>query len=149
LRERCEEIFHTQVAGLAKRLEHIGVPQSAIGISGGLDSTLALLVACKTLDALKLPRSTIHAFTMPGFGTTARTRGNACALMRHLEVTAREIDIRGLCLAEMQALGHKPFGIDLAGLTVEAFTTRLQQLSADKDCQDLVFENVQARMRTS
>ena len=74
LRERCEEIFQTQVAGLAKRLEHIGKPPVAIGISGGLDSTLALLVTCKTLDALGVPRDRIRAFTMPGFGTTTRTR---------------------------------------------------------------------------
>src|SRR5437588_2597457 len=73
LRERCEEIFHTQVAGLAKRLEHIGKLPVSIGVSGGLDSTLALLVACKTFDALKMPRSGIQAFTMPGFGTSVRT----------------------------------------------------------------------------
>jgi NAD+ synthase (glutamine-hydrolysing) len=148
LRERCEEIFQTQVAGLAKRLEHIGKPPVTIGISGGLDSTLALLVTCKTLDALKVPRERIQAFTMPGFGTTSRTRINARALMRHLGVTAAEIDIRVLCLEEMRALGHRPFGIDLQGLTVEDFTARLRQLPAEA-CQDLVFENVQARMRTS
>jgi NAD+ synthase (glutamine-hydrolysing) len=148
LRERCDEIFHTQVAGLAKRLEHIGSPPLAIGISGGLDSTLALLVTCKTLDALKLPRNRLQAFTMPGFGTSTRTRGNALALMKQLGVTAAEVDIRGLCLDEMRALGHKPFGIDLTGLSVDDLTTRLRQLKKD-DCQDLVFENVQARMRTS
>src|SRR5262245_47856257 len=70
LRERCEEIFHTQVAGLAKRLEHTGKPPVTIGISGGLDSTLALLVACKTMDALGVPRDRVKAFTLPGFGTT-------------------------------------------------------------------------------
>src|SRR5205807_5053284 len=74
LRERCEEIFQIQVAGLAKRLEHIGKPPVALGISGGLDSTLALLVACKTVDALAVPRDRVRALTMPGFGTTARTR---------------------------------------------------------------------------
>src|SRR5439155_293351 len=77
LRERCEEIFHTQVAGLAKRLEVCGATPLTIGVSGGLDSTLALLVACKTLDALQGPRSRLLAFTMPGFGTTSRTLGNA------------------------------------------------------------------------
>jgi NAD+ synthase (glutamine-hydrolysing) len=148
LRERCEEIFHTQVAGLARRLEHIGKPPVTLGISGGLDSTLALLVACKTMDALGVPRSQIHAFTMPGFGTTSRTRSNAQALMQHLAVAATEVDIRALCLEEMRALGHRPFGIDLAGLGVAELTSRLQQLP--DDCrQDLVFENVQARMRTS
>ena len=74
LRERCEEIFHTQVAGLAKRLEHIGKPPVAIGVSGGLDSTLALLVTCKTFDLLSVSRPKIQALTMPGFGTTARTK---------------------------------------------------------------------------
>ena len=148
LRERCEEIFQTQVAGLAKRLEHLGTPPVTIGVSGGLDSTLGLLVACKTVDALGVPRDRIRAFTMPGFGTTARTKSNAHALMRQLGVTSREVDIRGLCLDEMRALGHRPFGIDLQGLGVEDLTARLQRLPADNR-QDLVFENVQARMRTS
>jgi NAD+ synthase (glutamine-hydrolysing) len=147
LRERCEEIFHTQVAGLAKRLEHIGKPPVVIGISGGLDSTLALLVACKTVDALAVPRERIRAFTLPGFGTTPRTLSNARALMKHLGVTAREIDIRPLCLEELKALGHRPFGIDLEGVDVEGLTQRLRRLPADQR-QDLVFENVQARMRT-
>jgi NAD+ synthase (glutamine-hydrolysing) len=147
LRDRCEEIFHIQVAGLAKRLEHIGTPPVSIGISGGLDSTLALLVACKTMDLLGAPRQRILAFTLPGFGTRDCTRDNARALMRQLGVTAREVDIRLLCLEEMRALGHRPFGIDLAGLTVEQFIERLNQ--RPDECQDLVFENVQARMRTS
>jgi len=148
LQERCDEIFHTQVAGLAKRLEHIGKPAVTIGISGGLDSTLGLVVACKTMDALGVSRDRVHAFTMPGFGTSARTRTNARALMAHLGVSAEEVDIRALCLEEMKALGHRPFGIDLDGLTVEQLTSRLQNLQRDL-CQDLVFENVQARMRTS
>jgi NAD+ synthase (glutamine-hydrolysing) len=148
LRERCEEIFQTQVAGLAKRLEHISKPPVWLGISGGLDSTLALLVACKTMDQLGVPRDRIHALTMPGFGTTSRTRTNARSLMQHLGVTGGEVDIRLLCLEEMRAMHHRPFGIDLEGLTVEAFAARLRQLSAES-CQDLVFENVQARMRTS
>src|SRR5262249_40512447 len=109
LRERCEEIFHTQVAGLAKRLEHVGTPPVTLGISGGLDSTLALLVACKTMDALQAPRDRVRAYTMPGFGTTARTLDNARALMHHLGVTATEVDIRTLCLEEMRALRHEPF----------------------------------------
>ncbi len=146
LRERCEEIFQTQVAGLAKRLEHLGKLPVALGISGGLDSTLALLVACKTMDTLGASRDRIRAFTLPGFGTTARTRMNAQALMQHLGVTAAEVDIRALCLEEMRLLGHRPFGIDLQGLSVEDLTARLRQLSADQ-CQDLTFENVQARMR--
>jgi NAD+ synthase (glutamine-hydrolysing) len=148
LRERCEEIFHTQLAGLAKRLDHIGKPPVAIGVSGGLDSTLALLVACKTMDALVVPRERIQAFTLPGFGTTNRTRGNALSLIRQLGVTGREIDIRHLCLEQMSALGHHPFGIDLRNLTLEEFTVRLRDVPAERR-QDVTFENIQARMRTS
>jgi NAD+ synthase (glutamine-hydrolysing) len=114
LRERCEEIFHTQVAGLAKRLDTVGTPPVTIGISGGLDSTLALLVACKTMDALGAPRERILGFTMPGFGTTTRTLVNARALMEHLRVTPREIDVRPLCLEQWKAPRHRPFGIDLS-----------------------------------
>jgi NAD+ synthase (glutamine-hydrolysing) len=148
LRERCEEIFHTQMAGLARRLEHIGKPPVTIGVSGGLDSTLALLVACRTFDLVGTPRTKIRAFTMPGFGTTSRTRSNAHALMKELGVSAEEVDIRALCLEEMRALKHRPFGIDLAGLGVEELSARLRRLPHDAR-QDLVFENVQARMRTS
>jgi NAD+ synthase (glutamine-hydrolysing) len=147
LRERCDEIFHTQVAGLAKRLEHIGRPPVTIGVSGGLDSTLALLVACKTFDALGTPRSKIQAMTMPGFGTTGRTLANARALMKHLAVTGREIDIRPMCLAAWKALGHTPFGIACEGLDVDGLTAKLRQVPAEARC-DLVFENVQARVRT-
>jgi NAD+ synthase (glutamine-hydrolysing) len=148
LNERCHEIFQAQVAGLAKRLTHISDGSVAIGISGGLDSTLALLVAAKTVDALGLPRSRIKAFTMPGFGTSSRTRTNAHAVMKHLGVSAGEIDIRGLCLEEMRLLKHRPFGIDLEGLTVEQLAERLRRLKTE-ECEDLVFENVQARMRTN
>src|SRR5262245_15366810 len=94
LRERCEEIFHIQVTGLARRLEQIGTPPVAIGVSGGLDSTLALLVLCKTLDSLKASREKVRALTMPGFGTTPETLANAKALMKALGVSFREIDIR-------------------------------------------------------
>ena len=148
LRERCEEIFQTQVSGLARRLEQIGSPVASIGVSGGLDSTLALLVACRTCDAIGMPRAKVHAFTMPGFGTTTRTLNNARDLMRHLGVTAHEADIRTLCLEEMRALGHRPFGIDLDGLDVESLTRKLREVPAERR-HDLVFENVQARMRTS
>ncbi len=148
LRERCEEIFSTQVAGLARRLEHVGKPPVSIGVSGGLDSTLSLLVLCKTLDLLSIPRSHVKALTMPGFGTTSRTRDNATALMGHLGVSAREVDIRAMCLAEMRALGHSPFGIDLEGLDAESLNDRLRSLPADNR-NDLVFENVQARARTN
>jgi NAD+ synthase (glutamine-hydrolysing) len=85
---------------------------------------------------------------MPGFGTSQRTKGNALALMKLLGVSAREVDIRLLCLEEMRALGHRPFGIALDGVTVETFAAKLHEVTAEQ-CQDLVFENVQARMRTS
>jgi NAD+ synthase (glutamine-hydrolysing) len=148
LRERCQEIFHTQVAGLAKRLDHLGRPPVTIGVSGGLDSTLSLLVVCKTFDLLGEPRSRIRALTMPGFGTSARTRANSLALMKHLGVAAGEIDIRALCLEEMRALEHQPFGLHLETGNLEALAAALQRLPPEQR-QDLVFENVQARMRTS
>lgn len=146
--ERCEEIFATQVAGLAKRLGHIGTPPVTIGVSGGLDSTLALLVVCKTFDTLGVSREKIRALTMPGFGTTAGTRSNAHALMAALGVSVKEIDIRALCLEEMSALGHSPFGIPLDGHTEASLHELLLNLPADNR-SDLVFENVQARVRTS
>jgi len=148
LRERCEDIFHTQVAGLSRRLEHIGKPPVSIGISGGLDSTLALLVLCKTLDSLGASRDRIRALTMPGFGTTPRTRGNAITLMNSLGVRFREIDIRPMCLAEMRALGHEPFGLSLKDLEMDTFVEKLRGLPAERR-QDLVFENIQARARTT
>jgi NAD+ synthase (glutamine-hydrolysing) len=148
LRERCDEIFHTQVGALAKRLDHIGRPPVAIGVSGGLDSTLALLVVCKTFDALGEPRSKVKALTMPGFGTTGRTLGNARSLMKALGASAREADIRAICFDQMKALGHTPFGISLEGLTADTLTEKLRHLPAEKR-SDLVFENVQARTRTS
>lgn len=147
LRERCDEIFHTQVAGLARRLQHVGA-SPAIGVSGGLDSTLALLVLCKTMDTIGVPRSQVKALTMPGFGTTSRTLANARGLMKALGVSAREADIRDLCIDEMRALGHSPFGIPLEGLTVETLTEKLQAVPEERR-HDLVFENVQARARTS
>jgi len=146
--ERCREIFQTQVLATARRLSHIGTPPVSIGISGGLDSTLALLVVCKTMDELGTPRSRVQAFTLPGFGTTYRTRRNAHDLMRALGVTARECDIRAMCLEEMRLLGHAPFGIPLEGETIDTLTEKLRHLPPEKR-HDLVFENVQARMRTS
>ena len=148
LAERCAEIFQIQVTGLARRLEHIGTPPVTIGVSGGLDSTLALLVTCKTFDLLDADRANIRALTMPGFGTSRRTLDNSLALMRELRVTSTEIDIRALCLEQMRALNHRPFDIDIDTISVADFTERLQTIPADKRA-DLVFENVQARMRTS
>jgi NAD+ synthase (glutamine-hydrolysing) len=148
LKERCEEIFHTQTAGLAKRLEHIGKPTVSIGVSGGLDSTLALLVLCKTFDLIEAPRSKILGFTMPGFGTTGRTKGNAHALMKSLGLTAKEVDIRPLCFEQMKALGHAPFGLPLVGETPDSLVEKLRILPPERR-NDLVFENVQARVRTA
>ena len=148
LRERCEEIFNTQVCGLAKRLDHVGRPAPAIGVSGGLDSTLALLVLCKTMDTLGEPRSKVKALTMPGFGTTTRTLANARDLMRAVGVSAREADIREMCFDQLKALGHAPFGIPLDGLTPHTLGEKLRTLPTER-CHDLVFENVQARVRTS
>ncbi|HUR55968.1 MAG TPA: NAD(+) synthase, partial [Gemmataceae bacterium] len=148
LNERCEDIFHTQVAALAKRLSHIGNSAVSIGVSGGLDSTLALLVVAKTMDALKVPRDRVKALTMPGFGTTDPTRTNAHALMKALGVSIREADIRPMCFEQMKALHHAPFGIPLEGETIESLTEKLRHLPPDKR-HDLTFENVQARLRTS
>lgn len=148
LRERCEEIFHIQVAGLGKRLQYLNNPTVAIGVSGGLDSTLALLVTCRTADAIGMERTRVQGLTMPGFGTTQRTKHNAQTLMTQLGVSARAIDIRQLCLAELRALGHHPFGIDLTGLSVEEFSDRIRRLPTESR-HDLTFENVQARMRTN
>jgi len=176
LRNRCEDIFNIQVAGLAKRLEKLGSPSVTIGVSGGLDSTLALLVTVKAYDLLGMDRKKIKGYTLPGFGTTSRTKNNAHALMRELGITAQEVDIREMCLAQMIAEGHKPFGIDLVALNdevqteylalvrataagapatsplqmlVKKFTDRLIAMQATgTELKDLHFENVQARART-
>jgi NAD+ synthase (glutamine-hydrolysing) len=148
LDDRCREIFQTQVAALARRLSHIGTPPVSIGVSGGLDSTLALLVACKTMDDLGVPRDRVKGLTMPGFGTSKETKTNAHALMKLLGVSARECDIRQMCFDQWKALGHAPFGIKLEGETVESLGEKLRHLPPENRC-DLVFENVQARVRTS
>ena len=124
LDERCEEIFSIQVAGLAKRLVHTGCKTVVVGISGGLDSTLALLVCVKTFDKLGLSRKGIVGITMPGFGTTGRTHRNAVELMRSLGVTSREISIREACLQHFEDIGQ------------------------DADVHDVTYENSQARERT-
>lgn len=148
LHRRCAEIFGIQQAGLAKRLQQLPATATLnIGISGGLDSTLALLALVKTCDALGQPRTRIHGLTMPGFGTTGLTRDNALRLMQDLGVTRETIDIRELCLQAFRDLGHLPFGIDASRLSVEDLQTRLGELPPDNR-SDLVFENVQARIRT-
>lgn len=148
LHNRCAEIFGIQCAALAKRVSRL--PSSArlnIGVSGGLDSTLALLVAVKMCSQLGYSADRISGLTMPGFGTTARTLTAARELMQHLGVTVDEIDIRQLCLDTFAGLAHRPFGIDIQGLSLDDFVARLQSIAPDKR-QDLVFENVQARVRT-
>jgi NAD+ synthase (glutamine-hydrolysing) len=120
----CEEILNIQVAGLAKRLHHIGVKTAVIGISGGLDSTLALLVTVKAFDKLQLDRKGIVGITMPGFGTTDRTYNNAMALMKTLGVSIREISIAKSVTQHFEDIGH-----DIA-------------------VHDVTYENGQARERT-
>lgn len=106
LDERCEEIFSIQVAGLAKRLVHTNCKTVVLGISGGLDSTLALLVCVKTFDKLNLSRKGIVGVTMPGFGTTDRTYHNALSLMSSLQVTTKEISIKDACIQHFQDIGQ-------------------------------------------
>ncbi len=124
LDERCGEIFAIQVAGLARRVSHIGAKTLVIGISGGLDSTLALLVCTQTIDKLKRDRKDIIAITMPGFGTTDRTYHNAVSLMKSLGVTIREVSIKDACIQHFNDIGH------------------------DMNIHDVTYENVQARERT-
>ncbi|TWT82108.1 Glutamine-dependent NAD(+) synthetase [Planctomycetes bacterium CA13] len=148
LEARCEEIFAIQTAGLTKRLSRLSpTTPLSIGISGGLDSTLALLVALRACDAMELPRTRIHGITMPGFGTTSHTKTSADSLMELSGITNETINIRPLCLNTFLAIGHRPLGIH-----IDASTTpeRLQELLQDvpMDQADLTFENVQARIRT-
>lgn len=124
LNSRCEEIFSIQIAGLAQRLLHTGARTAVIGISGGLDSTLALLVCVKTFDKLGLSRKDILGITMPGFGTTDRTYHNAIDLMNSLGVSIREISIREACIQHFKDIGH------------------------DLNIHDVTYENSQARERT-
>lgn len=158
LSDRCSEVFGIQTSSLAKRLDCLGNdPKMVIGISGGLDSTLALLVATKTCDLMGIPRRNIRGVTMPGFGTTSHTLNNAHDLMQHLDVQVSEIDIRKAALQEFydlaRATDYKPFGqIDLmarenSNLSVDEFI-KLVNAVPESDRHDLVFENVQARRRT-
>ena len=121
---RCDEIFTIQALGLRKRLEHTGCQSAVIGISGGLDSTLALLVIARAFDMLGLPRENIISVTMPAFGTTDRTYQNAVTLTRLLHATLREIDIKAAVLQHFQDIGHDP------------------------EDHSVVYENAQARERT-
>lgn len=122
--KRCEEILTIQAMGLKKRMEHTGCQSVVLGISGGLDSTLALLVCAKAVDYLGLSRNCIKAVTMPCFGTTDRTYRNACELTRKLGAELREVDIR------------------------EAVTVHFRDIGHDQEQHDVTFENAQARERT-
>jgi len=122
--KRCEEILSIQSMGLKKRLEHTGVETTVLGISGGLDSTLALLVTVRAFDALNIPRENIIAVTMPGFGTTDRTYSNALKLVSQLGANLREISISKAVYQHFDDIGH------------------------DKTTKDITYENAQARQRT-
>ena len=128
LEQDCYEGYNIQVSGLAQRLSAIGTKHVVIGVSGGLDSTHALIVCGRALDLLNLPRSNILAYTMPGFATSAHTKSNAIRLMQALGVTWRELDIRPAAERMLSDIGH-PF-------------------ARGEPVYDLTFENVQAGLRT-
>jgi NAD+ synthase (glutamine-hydrolysing) len=128
LRENCYEAYNIQVQGLTKRLQATQTRKVVIGVSGGLDSTQALIVSTRAMDRLGLPRSNVLAYTLPGFATSDSTKANAWALMRALGVTAQEIDIRPAARQMLADLGH-PF-------------------SRGEEIYDVTFENVQAGLRT-
>ena len=148
LHHRCAEIFGIQCAGLYKRLEQIGFRDVYIGVSGGLDSTLALMVAVKTLQKAGVDVRRIHGLTMPGFGTTTRTRNNALDLMTSLGISQETIDIREICLATFKALDSRVFdSFNARDVSLEEFNRLLATVPPEKRF-DLNFENVQARERT-
>ena len=118
--ERCKEIFNIQASALAKRLEKTGLKKTVIGISGGLDSTLALLVAYKTCELLNIDKKNIISITMPGFGTTDRTYNNAVALCGGLGTELREISIVAACLQHFKDIGHDPSVLDVTYENVQA-----------------------------
>jgi NAD+ synthase (glutamine-hydrolysing) len=126
---RCYEAYNIQVQGLAQRLKSSGIPNLVIGVSGGLDSTHALIVAARTMDLLGLPRTHVKAYTMPAFGTTDKTYRNAVHLMRALGVEGNEVDIKPACLQMLKDIDH-PF---VRGRKV----------------YDIAFENVQAGQRSA
>ena len=126
---RCEEVYRIQVQGLASRMRATGTKKLVIGISGGLDSTQALIVCARVMDELKLPRRNILAYTMPGFATSSRTKNQAWQLMRAIGASAEEIDIRPSCMQMLKDIGH-PF-------------------AKGRKLYDITFENVQAGERTS
>lgn len=145
---RCEEIFGIQCAALTKRAGQLSSKSPLnIGVSGGLDSTLALLVAVKTCTEQGWPPARIHGLTLPGYGTTARTLDSARKLMSGLGITQDEIDIRQICLDTFRSIQHRPFGLNIDDCTVEEFQQQLGRIPKEQR-HDLVFENVQARVRT-
>lgn len=146
--ERCAEILAIQTAGLVKRLQQLPADLPlTIGISGGLDSTLALLVAVSAVDQLKRDRAVIDAIIMPGFGTTQHTIDSATQLVEGLGVTSESIDIRPLALRTFLDIGHSPLGLAIdASTEIAQLQSRLQRV--DANATDLKFENVQARLRT-
>lgn len=103
---RCEEILSIQAMGLKKRLEHTGCKNAVIGLSGGLDSTLALLVTVRAFDLLNLPREQIHCITMPCFGTTDRTYTNACVMAKKVGASLKEINIRKSVTSHFEDIGQ-------------------------------------------
>ena len=127
--QRCEEVYRIQVQGLATRMRTAGTKKLVIGVSGGLDSTQALIVSSRAMDQLGLPRRNLLAFTMPGFATSSRTRNQAWQLMRAVGATAEEIDIRPSCVQMLKDLRH-PF-------------------AKGRKVYDITFENVQAGERAS
>lgn len=150
LHNRCAEVFGIQVAGLAKRVERLREnPSLQIGVSGGLDSTLALMVAARTCDLLRLPATCIKGITMPGFGTTESTKKNALNLMEYLGIQSDIIDIRPACFQTFKDIEHKPFGIDPNGGDLSWFEDEISKITDEQRVAgDLKFENVQARQRT-
>jgi NAD+ synthase (glutamine-hydrolysing) len=148
LEERCAEVFEIQCAALAKRISRVPTKVPIVlGVSGGLDSTLALIVAAKMFDAMKLDRTRFIGITMPGFGTSQKTLDNATKLTNLLGVTLETIDIRERCLGIFRDLNHHPFGLSLDEKDAITLQKEWEQLPSDKR-SDLIFENVQARMRT-
>ena len=147
LEKRCEEIFNIQVSALSKKMKERGRGgRFNIGVSGGLDSTLALLVAIKSCQVLDWPTSVIKGITMPGFGTSGQTKTNALELMRLTGITSETVDICELSLQMFKEIGHKAFGIPFAFDDVASFKEALKNVPAGS--KDVVFENVQARART-
>ena len=124
LEKRCDEVFAIQTAALAKRLEHTNIKKVVVGISGGLDSTLALLVASKTFEMMNLDKKDLICITMPGFGTTDNTKNNSVTLVESLGATLKIISIKNACLVHFEDIGHNP------------------------DVLDVTYENAQARERT-